>query len=147
MKRSFKRPTKKQSGFSLLEALLGILIFSIGILAVVGMMAVAVKTVAESKYRMDASFLANEVIGEMWANRTNLASYAYTGGTPPLVLQRWVGKVSASLPGATDNPPAIQIGADNLVTVTISWQHPEEANLPSPPPPHQYITIASINCC
>lgn len=147
MTRPIANSATQQGGFSLLEALLGILIFSIGILAVVGMMAVAVKTVAESKYRMDASFLANEVIGEMWANRTNLASYAYAGGTVPTVLEKWVDKVNASLPGATANPPAIAIGAGNVVTVTIFWQHAEEANLPSPPPPHQYVTLASINCC
>jgi type IV pilus assembly protein PilV len=134
----------KQKGILLLEALLGILIFSLGILAVVGMQAMAVKTVAESKYRMDASFLANEVIGDMWANRANLALYAYAGGTPPAVLANWTAKVENALPGAEANPPAIAI-AGNEVTVTIFWQHAEEANQSPPPPPHQYMVIASIN--
>ena len=147
MTRPYRSRTENQKGFSLLEALLGIFIFSIGVLAVVGMQAVAVKSVAESKYRMDASFLANEIIGEMWANRSNLPSYAYAGGTPPLVLEKWVDKVDASLPGTAANPPTIQIGAGNEVTITIFWQHPEEANLAAPPPPHEYMAIASINCC
>ena len=137
----------RQKGVSLLEALIGILIFSIGILAVVGMQAAAIKTVAESKYRMDAGFLANEIVGEMWANRTNLASYAYAGGTPPTVLTDWVAKVNAALPGAAANPPTIAIAAGNEITVTIFWQHPEEAQLTPPPDPHRYSTIASINCC
>ena len=131
----------------LLEALLGILIFSLGILAVVGMQAMAVKSVAESKYRMDAGFLANEVIGDMWVNRPNLASYAYAGGAPPAVLATWVAKVESALPGATANPPLIAIDAANTVSVTIFWQHPEEANLTPPPPPHQHRVITSINCC
>jgi len=131
----------------LLEALLGILIFSLGILAVVGMQAMAVKTVAESKYRMDAGFLANEIIGDMWVNRSNLPTYAYAGGTPPPVLATWAAKVESALPGAAANPPVIAIDAANTVTVTISWQHPEEANLSPPPPPHQYRVITSINCC
>ncbi|HWQ37017.1 MAG TPA: type IV pilus modification protein PilV [Burkholderiales bacterium] len=142
-----RRIGSKQSGVTLLEALLGILIFSIGILAVVGMQAVAIKTVAESKYRMDASFLANEIIGEMWANRANLASYDYAGGTVPAVLTRWVAKVNSALPGAAANPPTIEVAAGNVVTVTIFWQHPEEANLSPPPPPHSHTVIASINCC
>jgi type IV pilus assembly protein PilV len=128
----------------LLEALLGILIFSIGILAVVGMQAMAVKTVAESKYRVDASFLANEIIGTMWVKRTTLGDFAYPGGAAPEV-QNWATRVEGTLPGATANQPTVAIGAGNTVTVTIYWQHPEEANLSPPPPPHQYSVITSIN--
>lgn len=142
-----RQPKSRQQGVMLLEALLGILIFSLGILAVVGMQAMAVKTVAESKYRMDAGFLANEVIGDMWVDRSNLASYAYAGGTPPAVLANWTAKVQSALPGVAANPPAIAIDAANTVSVTIFWQHPEEANLTPPPPPHAYRVITSINCC
>lgn len=134
-----------QKGVSLLEALLGMLIFSIGILAVVGLQITAVRAVTESKYRMDASFLANQVIGEMWSNRTNLATYDYAGGTPPSVLTAWVARVDATLPGTVDNPPVIDVGAGNVVTVTIFWQHPEEAALSPAPPPHRYDAIAAIN--
>jgi type IV pilus assembly protein PilV len=134
-----------QQGVMLLEALVGILIFSIGILAVVGMQAMAVKTVAESKYRMDASFLANEVIGEMWLHKPSLASYAYTGGTYPAVLTEWGARLEQALPGVAKNPPTIEIGAGNIVTVTIYWQHPEEANQASPPDPHSFRAITYIN--
>lgn len=144
MRKNLRRPSK-QKGISLLEALLGILIFSIGVLAVVGLQITAVRAVAESQYRMDASFLANEVIGEMWGNRTNLASYAYSGGTPPAVLNNWVTKVSGTLPGTAANPPVIDVGAGGVVTVTIFWQHPEEAKLSPAPDPHRYSAIASIN--
>jgi type IV pilus assembly protein PilV len=41
----------------LLEALVAILIFSISLLALVGMQAMAVRNVGEAKYRADASFL------------------------------------------------------------------------------------------
>lgn len=142
-----RHTTKGQRGVSLLEALIGILIFSIGILAVVGMQAAAIKTVAESKYRMDAGFLANEIIGDMWANRSSLASFEYSGGTPPAVLERWIDKVNATLPGAVTNPPDIEIAAGNVVTVTIFWQHPDEASQIPRPDPHNHRVIASINCC
>lgn len=130
----------------LLEVLLGILLFSIGILAVVGMQALAVRSVAESKYRMDASFLANEVIGQMWTNRANLSSYAYSGGTPPSVVSNWVTRVGGTLPGTAANPPTIDV-TGSVVTVTIFWQHPEEANLSPAPPPHSYTAIATLTCC
>ena len=142
------RIRNNQKGVTLLESLLGILLFSVGILAVVGMQAMAVRNVAESKYRMDASFLANQIIGEMWVNRTNLASYAYTGGTPPAVATTWVTHVANTLPGTTTtlNPPLINISG-NTVTITLRWQHPEEARMNPPPPPHNHQVIASIDCC
>jgi len=140
------RIRNNQKGVTLLESLLGILLFSVGILAVVGMQAMAVRNVAESKYRMDASFLANQIIGEMWVNRTNLASYAYTGGTPPAVAATWVTHVANTLPGTTANPPSINISG-NTVTITLRWQHPEEARMNPPPPPHNHQVIASIDCC
>ena len=52
---------KEQRGSILLEALIAILIFSMGILALMGMQATAINTVAESKYRSNAGFLANRI--------------------------------------------------------------------------------------
>lgn len=135
-----------QSGIALLEALLGILIFSIGILAVIGMQAMAVKTIAESKYRMDASFLANDILGQMWTNRVNLATYAYSGGTPSAALTAWLNKVNSELPGSTNNPPTIAV-VGNTVTIALFWQHPQEAKQSPPPPPHNFRVVASIDCC
>ena len=59
------RPGRLQGGATLLEAIIGILIFSLGILALVGMQALAIKQVNDAKYRADASFYANQIIGEM----------------------------------------------------------------------------------
>ncbi len=141
------RMRTSQKGVTLLESLLGILLFSVGILAVVGMQTMAVRNVAESKYRMDASFLANQIIGEMWVNRTSLASYAYAGGgTPPAVAATWVTRVGNTLPGTAANQPTIDVSG-NTVTVTVYWQHPEEAKLSPPPPAHNLKVIASIDCC
>jgi hypothetical protein len=95
---------------------------------------------------VDASFLGNELVGEMWVNRTVLATYAYAGtGTAPAVLQPWVDKVTAALPGVAAHKPKVVIGAGNTVTITIYWQHPEEANQTPTPPPHQYLVVTSIN--
>ena len=48
----------KQSGVMLLEALIAILIFSLGVLGIVGMQASAVKASRDAKYRADAGLLA-----------------------------------------------------------------------------------------
>ncbi|BAN35933.1 hypothetical protein SCD_n02124 [Sulfuricella denitrificans skB26] len=129
-----------QRGSVLLEALIAILIFSMGILALIGMQAAAISNVSDAKYRSDAAFLANQVIGEMWANQPNITSYAYGGtGTPPAVLTNWVARVQSTLPGATANAPTIAIGANNLVTITVSWQPPKT------PVAHRHQVITQIN--
>ncbi len=135
------KPRLLQRGATLLEAMVGILIFSLGILALVGMQALAIKQVNDAKYRADASFLANQLIGEMWVNRTNLANYDYAGsGTPPTALSSWVASVESGLPGVTtaSNRPTVTV-AGTTVTVTVFWQPPAATT------PHNHVTIAYIN--
>jgi len=139
------KPRALQRGATLLEAMLGILIFSLGILALVGMQALAIKQVTDAKYRADASFLANQIIGEMWVNRgaggANLATYAYAGGgSPPAALSNWVASVQNGLPGITPtaNQPTVTV-AGTTVTVTVFWQPPGGGTV------HNHVTIAYIN--
>jgi len=134
-----------QRGATLLEALIGILIFSIGILALVGMQALAIKHMSDAKYRSDAAFFANQIIGQMWVNRgaagANLVNYAYAGsGTPPAAIDNWVTSIQNSLPGVTAaaNRPIITV-AGTTVTVRVRWQLPGGGDV------HQHITMAYIN--
>jgi type IV pilus assembly protein PilV len=130
-----------QRGATLLEALIGILVFSTGILALVGMQALAIKQMSDAKYRADASFYANEIIGHMWVNRGSLASYAYAGGGgPPDVLANWVASIQDGLPGVTAaaNHPTVTV-AGTTVTVTVRWQLPGAAEV------HRHVTMAYIN--
>ena len=131
----------RQRGATLLEALIGILIFSIGILALVGMQALAIKNMSDAKYRSDAAFLANEIIGQMWVNRASLGTYAFAGaGAPPVAIDSWVTSIQNSLPGVTAaaNLPIITV-AGTTVTVTVRWQLPGGADV------HRHITMAYIN--
>jgi len=131
----------RQRGATLLEALIGILIFSIGILALVGMQALAIKHMSDAKYRSDAAFLANEIIGQMWVNRASLGTYAYVGaGAPPVAIDAWVTSIQNALPGVTAaaNLPIITV-AGTTVTVTVFWKLPGGADV------HRHITMAYIN--
>lgn len=131
----------------LLEALIGILIFSLGILALVGMQATALRATTDARDRTEASHLASQVVGELWLDRANLANYAYDGsGTPPAALANWVTQVENSLPGAAANHPTITIGASAMgvsvgteVEVVVFWQNPSDPNL------HQFAMSAYIN--
>ena len=108
----------------LLEVLVGILIFSIGILAMLGMQATAMRVTVDAKYRSEASFLANEIIGLMWADRANIASYATPATCPAGKPCAWVTRVQSLLPNATGaNAPSIVVNGSQ-VTVTVRWRRP-----------------------
>lgn len=145
----------KQGGSVLLEALIAILIFSMGILAIVGLQAASVQASSEAKYRTEASLLANELIGQMWvSDKATLATdFSSTSGD---AYKAWKGDVSApaagtviaTLPGAAANPPTVAIvstalssGTSNAVTITIFWKAPSS---PADDPPHKYTTTALI---
>ena len=132
---------RHQSGMILIEALLAILIFSLGILALVGLQATAIKQSADAKYRTEAALLTNEIIGQMWvSDRTTAVLQANfnTGGT---AYNNWFARVSGILPGAAANPPAIAIDGQGLATVTVNWIAPNE---PANAPIHNYVAMAQI---
>lgn len=142
------RSRQRQSGVMLLEALVGLLIFSIGILALVGMQAVATKNFANAQFRSEASFLASEILSQIWIDQRNASSYATTGAvcpsSPSTQLQLWACRV-ARLPGATAFPPTITIvpvaGTTVMqVTIVVRWQAPDAIG-----PSNQTLT-ANVSC-
>ncbi len=124
---------RDQRGIMLLEALIAILIFSLGILALIGLQAQSIRNSSEAKYRADASFLANQLIGYMWSDPANFSSYSHrpsgavcepsgSDSTNPNVVT-WLANVSALLPGATNRLQSITVNAATRdVTVRICWQ-------------------------
>ena len=120
----------------LLEALIGILIFSLGVLALVAMQAVSTSSVSNARYRTEAAFLANDILGMAWIDRgtggvgADLENYRYPGGTAG-PLAPWAAKVAATLPGADAYPPSIVIApipdstSGRTVTVTLQWRAPD----------------------
>jgi type IV pilus assembly protein PilV len=123
---------RSQAGVMLLEALVAILIFTVGIIAVMGMQAASISQVSAAKYRTDASYLANQIIGKMWVDQPNLATYTSTGSAGRVA---WDATVAATLPGGTGT---IAI-AGTQVTVTINWQPPNEGIV------RKYVAVANIN--
>ena len=124
------RTNRHQAGVMLIEALIGILIFSIGILALLGMQGAAIKNTTDAKYRSEAALLASQIVGQMWVDIKQLDSYKTTGG-PAVYPARdnWVNAVATTLPGAI--APQIQVGpdpvlglADREVRVTVQWRQP-----------------------
>jgi type IV pilus assembly protein PilV len=144
------RDLRNQAGSMLLEAFIAILIFSMGILAIVGMQASAVKTSADAKYRSEASLLANELIGQMWvSNRTTLQANFQSGGATPNAYTTWYAGFNDAnagpnvLPGSSLYPPTVTVDpVTGLVTVQIFWLAPNESTAAAP---HNYTVVAQIN--
>jgi type IV pilus assembly protein PilV len=120
----------------LIEALIGILIFSIGILALLGMQGAAIKNTTDAKYRSEAAYLATQVVGQMWVDMANLASYDTDNAAAYGARDTWINTVASTLPGVTiggARTPTIQVGpdpalglADREVRVQVQWQQPGE---------------------
>jgi type IV pilus assembly protein PilV len=115
-----------QQGVVLLESLIAILIFSVGILALVGLQTAMVKNTSDSKYRADAAFIAQQKLGQVWVNTKNFASLADYA-----VVDE---DISAVLPAGTST---VAVSAERVVTVTVTWQVPGEVQ-------HNYSTNARI---
>ena len=116
----------------LLEALIGVLIFSIGIIAMLGLQASAVSNMSESKWRGAASFLANRIIAQAW-NDANIpgnltpANYDYDPGTGesapvasrPAPLQAWFNEIQESIPGQRGTSGNFAVANTAPITVLI----------------------------
>jgi type IV pilus assembly protein PilV len=147
----------------LLEALISIAIFSIGVLGLIGLQAAAIKNADDARQRAVAAFYGNQLISRMWADDhdpANLADYAHQPrGTmcDPLSADPFAGAASANvnvtnwldalrteLNGLTSFAIASSLQqitvdpATNIVTVTLCWKNPEEAVY------HSYTTAAQI---
>lgn len=137
-----KTMRSKQQGSVVLEALISILLFSIGILAIVGLQAASIKNTASAKYRTDASLLVNQVIGQMWvSNKINAALVANFSSPAGAGYAVWASSVAQALPGVTGvaaNAPTIAIDTSNNATITVFWQAPGEAAA------HNYTAIAVV---
>lgn len=154
---------RAQSGVLLLEVLIALLIFALGVLGLVGLQANAVKQSGQAKYRADATLLANELIGQMWLQNRAFANinmqFSSSGAGGPL-YNAWKARVGTVLPGAVDTPPIVAVAqvaplpaivngvqvASTLqpgtrVTITMRWKAPGE---PAGDPPHNIVIVNEI---
>lgn len=113
-----------QQGVVLIEAMIAILIFSMGVLAVVGLQAAMIKNTTDSKSRADASYIAQQKIGQIWSDSSNAASYISVDGI----------NISSQLPNGVIR---VTSPAPNQFTVIVTWQAPGEIA-------HNFTTTASI---
>lgn len=155
---NMKRAKTQQTGSMILEAMIAILIFSMGILGLVGMQATAINSASDAKYRSTAGFLANQIIGTVWATRQNSinasASNVIAANPDPTFAcnpcntttqgnpytQAWAANgVAANLPGGQ---ASIAVNGAQ-VTVTVQWTPPKQTATAAVT--HRHVISAFIN--
>jgi type IV pilus assembly protein PilV len=132
--RRFAKP-RHIRGVALIEVLVALLLFMLGVLGMVGLQSSMTRAQTESKVRSDAAYLASELIGRMWSDLTNAATYSGTGCATQARCKEWQSKVASSLPGGSG---AVTVDATTGdVAVTITWKMPSGDS-------HQYVTQTTV---
>jgi len=122
-----------QRGSMLLECLIGISIFSFGILAISALQANAMRHSVSSSSRTTATQLIQRIEGEMRSNASNLDSFAMarteckSAAPTSADARRWAAAVNTNLNNAIctvavqRNTPATSTPCSSQVTISISW--------------------------
>ena len=126
---------KQQQGAVLLEALIAILIFSFGILAISGLQAAMLKNTTDSNYRAEASYIVQQQVGFMWADPATYVCPAASGAAAAACYQGGNINLSARLPNGN---LAVTRTVGNTFQFVLTWQTPGESA-------HNYTANASID--
>jgi len=112
-------PASRGRGFVMLEALVAAVIFSIGVLGLVSLQASMTQSQTLGKFRGDAIYLADELIGLIWTDVANATSYASANCAGYARCNDWLAKTGRELPGVTSTVTVN--GANGAVDISISW--------------------------
>jgi type IV pilus assembly protein PilV len=127
--------SRRVRGVVLIEVLVAMLIFMLGVIGLVGLQGAMTRAQTESKIRADAAFLASDVVGRMWSDLANMATYSGTGCASQTRCKEWQTKVAGSLPRGTG---AVTVDATTGdVEVTVNWTMPNGDA-------HQYVTHTTV---
>ena len=134
---------KNNRGFTLLEALIGFLILSIGMLGIASLQAVSLKAGKTSVYNSVAIMKVDELLESMRVNSSAAALTAYAAANPATNnscsaaltcsatdlaeddIYWWKQNLKAGLPGAATSTVAVTNATTSkmaVVVVTVSWK-------------------------
>ncbi|MEN5180388.1 fimbrial assembly protein [Comamonas testosteroni] len=117
------RNKKPGRGFMLIEVLVSLLIFSLGVVGLMGMQARAIQAGTDAQNRDIAARLANQLSSQMQIGRTTDLNAAN--------LTAWKALVAAELPKGEGEVTQVTTGSNAKIEVT--WLAPAYQTTPSPP--------------
>ena len=117
-------------GSTLVEGLLAILIFSVGIIGLLLFLSGAMRETGNARYRSEASLLASDLVARMWSgNRSQAALQTRFAAPDGPEYRQWLVRVQEALPGASGtNAPTVVINPDRSVTISLGWSVPGDAS-------------------
>lgn len=101
-----------QTGSVLIEAMVAVTIFSMGVLALVGLQSAMIKNSSDNRYRAEAQMIAQTHIANMMAYGGDAANY---------IAKVDKNKIKSQLPNGTLTFSAL---TNSMVTVSVGWQLP-----------------------
>lgn len=120
-----------QRGSALVEGLLAIVVFSVGLIGLLMLLAATQVDSANAHYRSVASLLASDLVARMWNGDRSAAALKarFEDGQAPEYLD-WLQRVQAALPGVTltNLPPQVTIDPTRNVTIELRWRSPGESS-------------------
>ena len=111
IKRS-RHANRTQKGSVLIESMVALVIFSMGVLALVGLQSAMIKNSSDNRYRAQAQLIAQTHIANMMAYGGDAANY---------ISQIDRNQIRTQLPNGTLTFSAL---TNTMVTVTVGWQLP-----------------------
>lgn len=149
---------RTDDGFTLLEVLISIVVFSFGLLGIAGMMTISVRNNHNGYLRSQANFLAENMLDRMRANPAALWAGTYTGtastGTSTCTLaspcnfaqlaqydmEQWAQSIQLALPNGSGNIQCV-----NNATLPSNLPTPTAPSIWFPSPPYRGICTITVN--
>lgn len=152
------RAQGSQRGAMLIESLVAIMIFSLGVLSVIQLQALSIKQSSGAEQRSMASLLANDLVSRMWASDKTAATLQNNFSselTSATGYTQWLSTVrSSGLPNVSKDKgtlPEVKFTSvdggssgsfagpsSSRATITIYWMTPGDSTK------HAYTTVAQF---
>lgn len=115
---SCPRSPRRARGLSLIEVLVVIVLFSFGLIGMVGLQAKAVQNSVSAEDSARAALLANDMVSTMWANSTV--------SLPSATVSAWNTAVGDATARGLPNGAGTVTVAAGVATITVTWRAPHE---------------------
>jgi len=109
-----------QRGVMLLEVLISVVVFSIGLLGLVALQTRAHQYSMSAEDTNRAALLANEVVSVMWASQS--------ASVPDATYTAWQARVASAPADGLPNGVGTVVTTGNTATITVSWRPPSAAS-------------------
>lgn len=120
---------KKNKGIFIMESIIALMIFMIGILGIIKYQGESIIATSDSQYRINASLMADSLIGDMWIQQGNIDTIVDKSSD---TYKDWFTQLESSLPrvvdGESETAPIITlvngVGGAKVINITIKWKQP-----------------------